>query len=53
MRPERRSRHPRHQQFSHPEISVFAIGQGIHHWVQTGGELTVTNSNSNWRAAPP
>ena len=30
------------------EVSVFAIGQGIHHWVQTGGELTVTNSNSNF-----
>lgn len=30
------------------EVSVFAIGQGIHHWVQGGGELTVTNSNSNF-----
>lgn len=30
------------------EVSVFAIGQGIHHWVQSGGELTVTNSNSNF-----
>lgn len=30
------------------EVSVFAIGQGIHHWVESGGELTVTNSNSNF-----
>ena len=30
------------------EVSVFAIGQGIHHFVQSGGELTVTNSNSNF-----
>ena len=30
------------------EVSVFAIGQGIHHWAETGGELTVTNSNSNF-----
>ena len=30
------------------EVSVFAIGQGIHHAVGSGGELTVTNSNSNF-----
>ena len=30
------------------EVIVFAIGQGIHHWVESGGELTVTNSNSNF-----
>lgn len=30
------------------EVSVFAIGQGIHHWVQSGGEITITNSNSNF-----
>ena len=30
------------------EVSVFAIGQGIHHAVESGGELTVTNSNSNF-----
>ena len=30
------------------EVSVFAIGHGVHHWVQAGGELTVTNSNSNF-----
>ena len=33
------------------EVSVFAIGQGIHHWVQNAGELTVTNSNSNYGGA--
>jgi hypothetical protein len=30
------------------EVSVFAIGQGVHHWVESGGELTTTNSNSNF-----
>ena len=30
------------------EVSVFAIGQGIHHAVSAGGELTITNSNSNF-----
>ena len=30
------------------EVSVFAIGQGIHHWAQSGGQLTITNSNSNF-----
>ena len=30
------------------EVSVFAIGQGVHHAVSSGGELTVTNSNSNF-----
>ena len=30
------------------EVSVFAIGQGVHHWTQSGGELTITNSNSNF-----
>ena len=30
------------------EVSVFAIGQGVHHWTETGGELTITNSNSNF-----
>ena len=30
------------------EVSVFAIGQGVHHWAESGGELTVTNSNSNF-----
>ena len=30
------------------EVSVFAIGQGVHHRAESGGELTVTNSNSNF-----
>ena len=29
------------------EVSVFAIGQACHHW-KSGGELTITNSNSNF-----
>ena len=30
------------------EVSVFAIGQGIHHFTDAGGEITVTNSNSSF-----
>ena len=30
------------------EVSVFAIGQGVHHWAQSGSDVTVTNSNSNF-----
>lgn len=30
------------------EVSVFAIGQGIHHFCDTGGEVTITNSNSSF-----
>ena len=30
------------------EVSVFAIGQGCHHACSSGGELTITNSNSNF-----
>ena len=30
------------------EVSVFAIGQGIHHFTDSGGEITVTNSNSSF-----
>ena len=33
------------------EVSVFAIGQGIHHWVDNGAEITITNSNSNFGGA--
>jgi hypothetical protein len=29
------------------EVSVFAIGHGIHHFTDLGGEITVTNSNSS------
>jgi hypothetical protein len=30
------------------EVSVFAIGQGVHHFTDSGGEITVTNSNSSF-----
>ena len=30
------------------EVSVFAIGQGIHHFTDSGGEVTITNSNSSF-----
>jgi hypothetical protein len=30
------------------EVSVFAIGHGIHHWVHSGGEVSITNSNSSF-----
>jgi hypothetical protein len=49
MDPNKRSFHVRAVNDSIiQEVSVFAIGQGIHHWVESGGELTVTNSNSNF-----
>lgn len=49
MNPNRRSFHIRCiNDAIIQEVSVFAIGQGIHHWVQTGGEITITNSNSNF-----
>lgn len=49
MNPARRSFHVRAVNDAIiQEVSVFAIGQGIHHWVQTGGEITITNSNSNF-----
>ena len=49
MHPARRSFHIRAiNDAIMQEVSVFAIGQGIHHWVQSGGELTITNSNSNF-----
>ena len=49
MDPTRRSFHIRAVENAIiQEVSVFAIGQGVHHWVESGGELTVTNSNSNF-----
>lgn len=49
MNPARRSFHMRAiNNAIMQEVSVFAIGQGIHHWTQSGGELTITNSNSNF-----
>lgn len=49
MHPSRRSFHIRAVNDAViQEVSVFAIGQGIHHWTQSGGEITITNSNSNF-----
>ena len=49
MTPDRRSFHIRAiNDAIIQEVSVFAIGQGVHHWTESGGELTVTNSNSNF-----
>lgn len=49
MNPDRRSFHIRAiNNAVIQEVSVFAIGQGVHHWTQSGGELTITNSNSNF-----
>ena len=49
MRPDQRSFHIRAVNDAIiQEVSVFAIGQGVHHWTESGGELTVTNSNSNF-----
>jgi len=30
------------------EVSIFAIGQGAHHFTDRGGEITITNSNSSF-----
>ena len=52
MNPNRRSFHIRAvNRAVIQEVSVFAIGQGVHHWVESGGEITVTNSNSNFGGA--
>ena len=49
MNPARRSFHIRAVNNAIiQEVSVFAIGQGVHHWTQNGGEITITNSNSNF-----
>lgn len=49
MHPSRRSFHIRVVNNAIiQEVSVFAIGQGVHHWTQNGGEITITNSNSNF-----
>lgn len=29
-------------------VSIFAIGNAVHHWCESGGEITLTNSNSNF-----
>ena len=30
------------------EVSIFAIGQALHHVAESGSQITITNSNSNW-----
>jgi len=30
------------------EVSCFVIGSSVHHWTSSGGECTITNSNSNF-----
>jgi hypothetical protein len=49
MKPTRRSHHIRaiNDAFIQ-EVSVFAIGQGAHHATESGGEITITNSNSSF-----
>ena len=49
MKPERLSRHivAINDSFIQ-EVSIFAIGQGIHHFTDLGGEITITNSNSSF-----
>ena len=49
MHPQRRSFHIRARNNAViQEVSVFAIGQGIHHWSESGSDITITNSNSNF-----
>lgn len=49
MNPARRSFHVRAvNKAVIQEVSLFAIGQGVHHWTESGGEITITNSNSNF-----
>ena len=49
MNPSRRSFHVRAINGAFiQEVSVFAIGQGVHHWVKDGGEISITNSNSSF-----
>jgi hypothetical protein len=49
MRPSRRNFHIRAVNNAFiQEVSVFAIGQGVHHWTHSGGEISITNSNSTF-----
>jgi hypothetical protein len=49
MKPQRVSRHISAIKDAFiQEVSVFAIGQGIHHYTDLGGECTITNSNSSF-----
>lgn len=49
MKPTRRSFHIRaiNDAFIQ-EVSIFAIGQGIHHTTESGAEVSITNSNSSF-----
>lgn len=49
MKPTRRSYHIRaiNNAFIQ-EVSIFAIGQGVHHATESGAEVTITNSNSSF-----
>lgn len=49
MKPTRRSFHIRATNGAFiQEVSVFAIGQGVHHATESGAEVTITNSNSSF-----
>lgn len=49
MNPARRSFHIRAVNDAViQEVSVFAIGHGVHHWAESGAQITITNSNSNF-----
>jgi hypothetical protein len=49
MKPTRRSYHIRAiNNACIQEVSIFAIGQGVHHCTESGGEVTITNSNSSF-----
>ena len=49
MHPDRRSFHIRAaNRCVIQEVSDFAIGQGVHHWVESGASISITNSNSNF-----
>ena len=49
MDPNRRSRHiSAINDAVIQEVSVFAIGHGVHHFTDAGGEISITNSNSNF-----
>lgn len=49
MNPDRKSFHIRAINGAFiQEVSVFAIGQGVHHWSTSGGEISITNSNSSF-----
>jgi hypothetical protein len=49
MKPTRRSFHIRAINGAFiQEVSIFAIGQGIHHATESGAEVSITNSNSSF-----